>query len=146
MTIEVRPLLFKPHRLNGLSDKLLVSHYENNYGGALRRLNAIRAELAALNLAEVPGFTLNGLKREELIATNSMLLHELYFGSIGAERQAMEPAWAMALAANFGSVERWQAEFAACGKAQAGGSGWNTGRSSALGPQLDGTGTSSRRR
>ena len=41
MTVEVKPLLFKPHRLNGLSDKLLVSHYENNYGGALRRLNAI---------------------------------------------------------------------------------------------------------
>jgi Fe-Mn family superoxide dismutase len=41
MTISVKPLLFKPHRLKGLSDKLLVSHYENNYGGALRRLVAI---------------------------------------------------------------------------------------------------------
>ena len=39
MTIDVKPLLFKPHRLNGMSDKLLISHYENNYGGALRRLN-----------------------------------------------------------------------------------------------------------
>ena len=45
MPIEVRPLLFKPHRLNGLSDRLLISHYENNYGGALRRLNAIQARL-----------------------------------------------------------------------------------------------------
>ena len=39
MTIFVKPLLFKPHRLNGLSERLLQSHYENNYGGALRRLN-----------------------------------------------------------------------------------------------------------
>ena len=41
MTIEVRPLIFKPQYLNGLTEKLVVSHYENNYGGALRRLNAI---------------------------------------------------------------------------------------------------------
>ena len=34
MTIEVRPLIFKPQYLNGLTEKLVVSHYENNYGGA----------------------------------------------------------------------------------------------------------------
>ncbi len=62
MMISVKPLLLKPDRLNGLSDKLLVSHYENNYGGALRRLNAIRAR------ATSPVFEINGMKRAELIA------------------------------------------------------------------------------
>ena len=47
-TVMVRPLLLKPQWMNGLSERLLVSHYENNYGGAVRRLNAIRARLAAL--------------------------------------------------------------------------------------------------
>jgi superoxide dismutase, Fe-Mn family len=63
------------------------------------------------------------LKREELIATNSMLLHELYFDAIGGDG---EPPIAMklALAANFGSYERWQEEFVAMGKALGGGSGW----------------------
>jgi Fe-Mn family superoxide dismutase len=53
-----------------------------------------------------------------------MRLHELYFASLGGDGQGMEPAWEMALAANFGSVERWREEFVAMGKALAGGSGW----------------------
>ena len=69
-------------------------------------------------------FRSTGLKREELIATNSMLLHELYFGSLGGDGATMAPAMALALEANFGSVERWRAEFMAMGKALGGGSGW----------------------
>jgi chromate transport protein ChrA/rhodanese-related sulfurtransferase len=68
----------------GLSEKLLRSHHQNNYGGAVKRLNAIRAEAARAPVFAAPGFELNGLKREELIATNSMLLHELYFDCLGA--------------------------------------------------------------
>src|ERR1044072_7919934 len=83
MPFQARPISFKPPRLKGLSARLIASHYENNYGGAVRRLNAIRAELAAADPAALPPFRLNGLKREELIATNSMLLHEAYFEAIG---------------------------------------------------------------
>jgi superoxide dismutase, Fe-Mn family len=124
MELKPQALPFDPAGVNGLSEKLLRSHHANNYSGAVKRLNALRAELARLDPAVAPGFAWNGLKREELIATNSMLLHELYFSSLGGAGKPMEPAWALALAANFGSVERWQAEFSACGKAQAGGSGW----------------------
>ena len=82
-TVMVRPLLLKPQWMNGLSERLLVSHYENNYGGALRRLNAIRARLAELDWARMPVFEINGLKREELIAAGSVVLHEIYFESLG---------------------------------------------------------------
>src|SRR5262249_35361052 len=82
-TLRVRPLLLKPQWMNGLSDRLLVSHYENNYGGALRRVNAIRAHLATLDWAQAPVFEINGLKREELIAASSVILHEIYFDSLG---------------------------------------------------------------
>src|SRR5215470_8543235 len=81
--LRVRPLLLKPQWMNGLSERLLVSHYENNYGGALRRLNAIKARLAALDWARTPVFEINGLKREELIAASSVILHEIYFDSLG---------------------------------------------------------------
>jgi len=124
MPVQPLPLPFDAEAIPGLSAKLLRSHHANNYGGAVKRLSVIRAELAQLDPASAPGFVWNGLKREELVATNSMLLHELYFASLASAPQAMEPAWALALAANFGSVERWRSEFAACGKAQAGGSGW----------------------
>jgi superoxide dismutase, Fe-Mn family len=82
-SLRVRPLLLKPQWMNGLSERLLVSHYENNYGGALRRLNAIRARLATLDWARTPIFEINGLKREELIAASSVILHEIYFDSLG---------------------------------------------------------------
>src|ERR1700681_360277 len=78
MAIEVRPLIFKPQYLNGLTEKLVVSHYENNYGGALRRLNAIEARLGTLDWATAPVFEINGLKREELIGAGSVILHEIY--------------------------------------------------------------------
>jgi Fe-Mn family superoxide dismutase len=124
MDALLQDLPFDPATLHGLSDKLLVSHHRNNYGGAVKRLNAIRTELAGTSFGGTPGFQLNGLKREELIATNSMLLHELYFAGLGGDGQAMEPAMKLALEANFGSVERWREEFVAMGKALGGGSGW----------------------
>ncbi len=124
MDALLQDLPFDPAALRGLSDKLLVSHHRNNYGGAVKRLNAIRAELAGTAFAGTPGFRLNGLKREELVATNSMLLHELYFGSLGGDGLAMEPAMKLALDASFGSLERWREEFVALGKALGGGSGW----------------------
>ena len=124
MDARTQTLPFDAAALRGLSVKLLQSHHQNNYGGAVKRLNAIRGQLAATPFATAPGYLLNGLKREELIATNSMLLHELYFASLGGDGRTMVPAMALALTANFGSVERWREEFVAMGKALAGGSGW----------------------
>ena len=124
MDLMPRPLTFPFGQLNGLSERLLSSHHANNYTGAVKRLNAIRAQLQALDFASAPGFQLNGLKREELVATNSMLLHELYFGSLGGDGRTMVPAMTLAIDANFGSVDRWRAQFVAMGKALGGGSGW----------------------
>ena len=125
---HARPIAFKPVRLKGLSRDLIGSHYVNNYGGAVRRLNAIRAELAASDPAQLPGFRLNGLKREELIATNSMLVHEVYFDGLAGPSQGgggqPDGALAEAIARDFGSFDKWRAEFAAMGKALGGGSGW----------------------
>ena len=130
-TVMVRPLLLKPQWMNGLSERLLVSHYVNNYGGAVRRLNAIRARLAALDWARAPVFEINGLKREELIAGASVILHEIYFDSLGGHGDnpptgLEEPpaGLADALRRDFGSVTAWRAEFTTMAKALAGGSGW----------------------
>lgn len=124
MDLQTLPLPFDPTGLHGLSERLIVSHHQNNYAGAVRRLNAIRQQLAELPFGRAPGFQLNGLKREELIATNSVLLHELYFAGLGGDGVTMAPAMQLALDANFGSVERWREEFVACAKALGGGSGW----------------------
>jgi Fe-Mn family superoxide dismutase len=117
------PLPFDPKAITGLSEKLLTSHHDNNYVGAVKRLGAISGQIAALDPATVPGFALNGLKREELIAWNSMILHELYFAGLGAQTRPGR-ALAAAIERDFGSDARWRAEFAAMGKALGGGSGW----------------------
>ena len=118
-----KPLPFDPKAVPGLSEKLLTSHHDNNYLGAGNRLGAIAGGFAGLDLATAPGYRLNGLKREELIAWNSMILHEVYFaGFVAAERPGA--ALSQALERDFGSVDRWAAEFTAIGKALGGGSGW----------------------
>jgi Fe-Mn family superoxide dismutase len=123
MTYAMKPLSCDPARVKGLSEKLIVSHYENNYGGAVKRLNVIAVQLSQLDFATAPVFVVNGLKREELVATNSMILHELYFDGLG-EPSEPGPTLRAALTRDFGSYERWHAEFAAMGKALGGGSGW----------------------
>lgn len=119
---EMKPLACDPARLSGLSEKLIVSHYENNYGGAVKRLNQIVEHLGKVDFAKAPGFVINGLKREELIAMNSMILHEIYFAGLGATGQPR--AVSDTLARDFGGAEQWHAQFSAMGKAQGGGSGW----------------------
>lgn len=118
-----QPLPFDPKTITGLSEKLLVSHHDNNYVGAVKRLGAIDAQLSALDPATAPVFLMNGLKREELIAWNSMILHELYFAGLGAPSKPGANL-ATAIERDFGSEARWRAEFTAMGKALGGGSGW----------------------
>jgi superoxide dismutase, Fe-Mn family len=123
MPYAIKPLGCDRARVKGMSERLIVSHYENNYCGAVKRLNLIEERLAELDYANTAGFLLNGLKREQLIAMNSMILHELFFDGLGDQN---EPGAGLraAIARDFGSYERWLAEFTALGKALAGGSGW----------------------
>ena len=52
MAYEIKALSCNPTQLKGLSEKLIVSHYENNYGGAVKRLNAITAQLESLDFSD----------------------------------------------------------------------------------------------
>src|SRR6266849_6149048 len=107
---EINPIPVRPWTLNGLSERLIVSHYENSYGGAVRALNTVRSELAALD-AGAPGYRLRALKREELIAMGSVALHELYFGNLGGEGNKIPDQVRTVLEEHFGSVAAWRREF-----------------------------------
>jgi superoxide dismutase, Fe-Mn family len=123
MAYQPKPMSFDPKSITGISEKVLVSHYDNNYVGAVKRLNAIGTQLAELDFAKAPNFLINGLKREELVASNSMILHEIYFDGLGGGESPKGPL-IEAIVRDFGSVDRWRTEFAAMGKAEGGGSGW----------------------
>ena len=120
---QARPLPFDPKTIPGLSEKILVSHHDNNYVGAVTRLGAIEAQVAQLDPA-APGFMFNGLKREELLAMNSMILHELYFASLGKGGSRPGSKLASQIEKDFGSQQKWRDQFVAMGKALGGGSGW----------------------
>jgi Fe-Mn family superoxide dismutase len=124
MDLQLQSLKLDLSRLDGLSERLIASHHENNYTGAVKRLNAIRGQLAQLDWATAPAFVINGLKREELIAANSAWLHELYFAGLGGDGVLPDCGLSIAMERDFGSVDRWRAEFTALAKAMGGGSGW----------------------
>src|ERR1700751_1617653 len=110
MPYDIKPIGCDPARVKGLSERMIVSHYENNYGGAVKRLNLIEEQLAGLDYARAAGFLINGLKREQLVAMNSMILHELFFDGLG-EQSEPGPNLRDALAQDFVSFGRWRAEF-----------------------------------
>src|SRR5690349_1237802 len=83
---QPRPLPFDPAKLKGLSEKLIRSHWENNYGGAVKALNGVEQRLnAMLKEKDLPPYVYGDLKREELVRTGSVVLHELYFGNLGGD-------------------------------------------------------------
>jgi Fe-Mn family superoxide dismutase len=116
------PLPFDPKKLKGLSEKLIVSHHDNNYAGAVKNLNKVEEELSRVD-KDTPGFVLGGLKERELTFTNSMILHELYFANLGGSDKP-GAALQKALSDEAGSIARWEELFRATGMSLAGGSGW----------------------
>ena len=95
MDLQIAELPFDTMGLHGLSDKLLLSHHQNNYAGAAKRLNAIRRQLSDLDFGQAPGFQLNGLKREELIASNNGYTMngygEIFARNVGADSPLQLP-------------------------------------------------------
>jgi len=118
----VKPLPFDPAKLKGLSEKLLTSHHQNNYAGAVKRLNLIQQQLGSLPADAAP-YQVGSLKREELLATNSMLLHDLYFANLAGNGRPDGTAAAL-LKAHYGSLETWEHDFRQTALSLGGGSGW----------------------
>src|SRR5690606_9273716 len=64
---QPKPLPFDSSSLNGLSQRLIASHWSNNYGGSVRALNETKRRLAdALADRDLPAYIYNDLKREHL--------------------------------------------------------------------------------
>ncbi|HEX8115120.1 MAG TPA: Fe-Mn family superoxide dismutase [Kofleriaceae bacterium] len=116
------PLPFNPAKLPGLSEKLLTSHHDNNYAGAVKALNLVELELDKVT-KETHGFLVAGLRERELTYANSAYLHERYFENLGGDGK---PAgdFAKALSTQFGSAARWEEAIRSTALSISGGSGW----------------------
>ena len=71
----VKPLSFDPAKLNGLSERMMRSHHENNYAGAVKNLNRVEQELGAIT-KDTPPFLVTALReRERTLRTISAANH-----------------------------------------------------------------------
>lgn len=121
---QPKPLGFDPGKLRGLSEKLIRSHWENNYIGSVKMLNLIESRLsAAMQDKDFPPIAYGGLKREELHRLGSVVLHEHYFDNLGGDGKVGGEI-ARALPLVYGSTEAWEAEFRRTAMSLTGGSGW----------------------
>ena len=121
---QPKPLSFDSAKLNGLSQRLIDSHWSNNYSGAVRALNETKKRLAAaLADKDLPAYIYNDLKREHAMRTGSVVLHELYFDNLGGNGRADSAAQTW-LGAAFGGFDKWESEFRRIANGLGGGSGW----------------------
>src|SRR6185503_14547549 len=97
MKYRIAPLFCRPWTLNGMSPRLIESHYEHNYGAALNRLNSVTRELEALDVKTTPAQVISRLSREQTTLLNSTLLHELYFASLGGDGRTLPDTIANAI-------------------------------------------------
>ncbi len=122
----VKPLPFDPKTLHAISEKVIVSHWENNYSGAVKALNLVEQKLVEwLNDSNIPPYMYGDLKREQLIKKGSVVLHELYFANLGGDGQISGDI-SFALDESFGCFSQWSNEFKKTAMSLAGGSGWVT--------------------
>jgi Fe-Mn family superoxide dismutase len=118
----VVPLPFDPKSLKGISERLIVSHHDNNYVAAVKNLARVEQELGQVN-KDTPPFVVAALRDKELTFRNSKTLHEHYFANLGGNGHA-PPTLESAIGQAFGSFARWEELFRATGAGLGGGSGW----------------------
>ncbi|MEH6631137.1 MAG: Fe-Mn family superoxide dismutase [Halopseudomonas aestusnigri] len=120
----VRDIPFKAHKIVGISPELLEGLYENIYGGAIRCLNDVETMIAAYSKDTPWSTNIERLKSQELQLVNEIILHEIYFDSIGEDGGEVldDQTLESALLASFGSITKWQTIFTAMALATQNGS------------------------
>jgi Fe-Mn family superoxide dismutase len=118
---EPAPLPFKASSLTGISEKMITSHHDKNYAGAVKNLNKVETDIAALK-PDAPAYLVAGLREKQLTYFNSMVLHEHYFGNLGGNGKRAG-ALETRLGSDFGAGA-WEAQVRATAMGLGGGSGW----------------------
>jgi superoxide dismutase, Fe-Mn family len=109
-------------KLKGISDNELQQHRDILYKGYVNKLNEIESQLAESDRSKAnPSYSAYGeLKRQQTFAYNGSILHELYFENLGGKGGPPTGAVAELIKKHFGSLEKWQDDFRACGTAARG--------------------------
>ena len=119
---ELTPKPLKYKELPGLSEKQLAEHHDVLYAGYVKKVNEIRAALQNVDVSKANATysDLRELKMEEGFAMNGVILHEHYFDNLTPGGKAESGNVGHWIVQDFGSMEKWSAEFAASGIAARG--------------------------
>ena len=112
-----KPKELRYEEIPGLLTKAQVTpHYRAHYTGALNRFNTLEENLEKLYRGKEPlaGDAYVFMQKDKLNRMNSVLLHELYFDNLIDKPPQPNKNIRDALAARFGTFERWQEDFKAC--------------------------------
>jgi Fe-Mn family superoxide dismutase len=109
----------KPSNLKGISNEQIEPHFEAHYKGYVTKYNEIQEKLADLNFSDRSKANQNyseyrELKVEESFNYLGVILHELYFGHLGAKGQPSE-AFKKKVEEDFGSWDACVQELKATG-------------------------------
>lgn len=116
------PLPFAPRSLKGISERMITSHHDNNYAGAVKNLERVERELSHTT-SDTPPFVVAALRERELTFRNSKSLHEAYFANLGGNGRR-SGAIEATLVEGFGTAARWEEQFRITALGLGGGSGW----------------------
>lgn len=117
---ETKPLKYV--QLDGISEKQLKEHYDVLYAGYVKKVGEIEEKLKTVDVstANATYSDLRELKMEETFALNGVKLHEGYFGNMQSGGSACSGKIRELIERDFGSYEKWEAEFRAMGLAARG--------------------------
>ncbi|MBI4127957.1 MAG: superoxide dismutase [Parcubacteria group bacterium] len=120
-TYNPKDLPFK-RKLIGISEKTMTIHHDKLYVGYVNKRNEIEKKLETVDrsAANATYSDLGELKRQESFAANGQILHESYFNVLGGEGSRASGALLKKIEENFGSYEKWEEDFKACGMAARG--------------------------
>ncbi|MEK7842146.1 MAG: Fe-Mn family superoxide dismutase [Deltaproteobacteria bacterium] len=114
---------FEIKGLDGISDNQISQHRDILYAGYVNKLNEIEEKLKTSDRSKANQIysEFRALKADETFALNGVVLHELYFENLNAKSEK-KPDGKLAdmIARDFGSFEKWQEDFKACGMAARG--------------------------
>ncbi len=122
----VRPIPFKAHKITGFTPELLERYYEDEYGGSIRSLNDIEADIANARKGGCPKSELTSLVVQQAELVDLIVLQELFlagFDEDGGEG-LKDGNLKQTLIEGFGSVSNWQAELTTMAASQSEAAGW----------------------
>jgi len=109
---KVKPLPFAYNALEGISEQQLKFHHNTHYVAYVNNRNKIEEQLDEMRKkGDFPN--IRGLKLNESHSASGMILHEVYWDTLGGKGGDPKGKLAEKMKQDFGSIENWKKEFMA---------------------------------